>query len=125
MLIVEDDERMVEAYRAIIQTTDWLISVAQNMHEAESALTLPGIFDLVILDIGLPNGNGLDLIEKVKSAGAFCLITTGRTTAELIEKSGDKLHMLENVSVLTKPVSFDEFRRALEIIHERKRKSIG
>ena len=63
-----------------------------------------GEFDLIVSDIGLPDGTGLDLMRKVKSAGRIvpAIALTGYGMDEDIRRSreaGFTTHM-------TKPIDF-------------------
>ncbi|MBN1237971.1 MAG: response regulator transcription factor [Gammaproteobacteria bacterium] len=68
ILLVEDDEALGEAVRdqgvADGHAVDWV----QRVADAEDSLrTVP--YDLVLLDLLLPDGRGLDLLKKRRAAG--------------------------------------------------------
>ena len=68
-------------------------------------------FDLVLCDIGLPDGTGYDVISKAKTKGPIKAVAiTGFGTDEDIRRSkeaGFDFH-------LVKPVDFQELRTVLE-----------
>ncbi|NNE58460.1 MAG: response regulator transcription factor [Hellea sp.] len=65
--MVEDDPVIVEHFREIIQEVDHLelVGVANSIAEAKESLR--DKTDLVLLDIGLPDGSGLDYLPEIKS----------------------------------------------------------
>jgi len=92
ILIIDDEEMM----------RDLLSSVAKSLgHEAESAGTISqgmreaqsNFYDVIFLDIGLPDGNGLDILPQLRSADSSpeVIIVTGSADsngAELAIKNG-------------------------------------
>lgn len=68
ILIVEDERqvaRFIEnGFHENAYTTIW----AKNCEEANNCLT-EGEFDLIILDLGLPDGDGLDLLREWRTCG--------------------------------------------------------
>ena len=65
ILHVEDDEDVVAVVRAIIGAEAEVVATS-SLAEARAALGRDR-FDLVVLDIGLPDGSGLDLLHEIGS----------------------------------------------------------
>jgi two-component system KDP operon response regulator KdpE len=65
VLVVEDDPEI----RAIIQSTlsveGFVVQTAVSLREA-SALILHDLPDILVLDLGLPDGDGLSLVQEVR-----------------------------------------------------------
>jgi len=72
--------------------------------------------DLILVDIGLPGMNGLELLEKLKNDTRFShipvVILTGSHMSEHIQKSYD----LGAVTYLVKPVSEDDLMMTLSYL---------
>ncbi len=64
LLYVEDDPDLVEIVTALVAETAHT-TVAGSLGQARSKLK-KGTFDLVILDVRLPDGSGLDLLESLR-----------------------------------------------------------
>ena len=66
ILIVEDDSDLMALAQAILQTKGYLIMTASTGQMALDwiANSKP---DLVLLDIGLPDINGIEICKKIKS----------------------------------------------------------
>ena len=63
ILHVEDDADISQLVRMLLDET-YDITLASSLREAKLALTNEN-YDLVLLDIGLPDGSGLDLIQNI------------------------------------------------------------
>jgi len=64
ILHVEDDEDVLTVVNSILKDISW-IETAKTLEEAKDQLD-NGCFDIVIIDIGLPDGNGVDLLRFIK-----------------------------------------------------------
>ena len=69
ILIVEDDMYLREGLEELLTKENYVPICAKNCAEAK-ALFKEGTFDLIILDVMLPDGNGLDLCSFIRSTGA-------------------------------------------------------
>ncbi len=66
ILLVEDDTVLADALeRALVQSAH-AVDIVGSGDEADRALAL-GIYDLAILDIGLPGINGLEVLRRVRA----------------------------------------------------------
>lgn len=65
ILLVEDNESIVMGLQYLLENEGFMIKIAENVKEA-SRLLETDKFDLILLDIGLPDGNGFTLCEKIK-----------------------------------------------------------
>ena len=71
MLVVEDEPIAARAHRAYVERVAGfsVAAVAHSRVEAERALGRGGV-DLVLLDLHLPDGSGLDLFRRIRAAGS-------------------------------------------------------
>ncbi len=65
LLIVEDNQELAGDIAGFLQENDFITEIAGTYHETEEKIELYN-YDLVILDLGLPDGDGLDLIPKIQ-----------------------------------------------------------
>ena len=85
LLVVEDDAVVLQAIVACLHDT-YRISVAKDCRKALQ-LVKQYRFTLILMDINLPDGNGLDLCQQIKSASDFTeaiaiiFITSDRASA--------------------------------------------
>jgi len=62
ILLVEDDESLQELIEKLLKNNNYLVSKANNIEEAKKLIEL-FIFDLIILDVMLPDSTGLDFYK--------------------------------------------------------------
>ena len=80
ILLVDDDDDLREALaEQLVATDDFDVFEAGTGHEA-SEKARGAIFDLVILDVGLPDTDGRELCRKLRKIGVKCpiLMLTGQ-----------------------------------------------
>lgn len=65
IFFVEDDLSLISGLSFAIKKQGYEIEVARTSLEAE-ALWLSGTYDLVILDVSLPDGSGYDICKKIR-----------------------------------------------------------
>jgi CheY-like chemotaxis protein len=66
VLVVEDDPELQRALKFLLTMEKYLPRVASNRNEILEALRLPPILDLVLLDVGLPDTNGFDILARMR-----------------------------------------------------------
>ena len=81
ILVVEDDERIAHFLTASLSAAKHLPKLVQSLDEANKFL-LESTPKLMILDLGLPDGDGKDLIRKVRSQYDFPIIVLSARQAE-------------------------------------------
>lgn len=67
ILIVEDDRALGEGLCLALKSPEAEPSLCRALSAARSALA-EGTFDLLVLDVNLPDGNGLDLLRELRGA---------------------------------------------------------
>ena len=71
ILLVEDNEMIIKAISFLLEEHDYNVDVARNIKEAKEKIN--DAFDLVILDVMLPDGNGLDFFKQYVNVPALVL----------------------------------------------------
>jgi two-component system response regulator AtoC len=70
ILIVEDEELLADETAAYFRGRHWEVHVARTAADAREVLLAGTLLPLVVLsDLSLPDGSGLDLMEEVRAAG--------------------------------------------------------
>ena len=68
LLIIEDDNSLREIMQRALTTEGYIVETASTFFEAEDKIA--GYeYDCIMLDIMLPDGNGLKLLQQIKSLG--------------------------------------------------------
>jgi DNA-binding response OmpR family regulator len=104
ILVVEDDGNLAKVLSLILQDEGYSVTVCTSMKESERKLT-SDLFDLVVLDIELPDGNGFDLFADVLAPKAIPVVFLSSRSTESDRILGLKLGADDYV---TKPFSTQE-----------------
>ena len=121
VLVVEDAPEFARIVSTVVQNAGHRVRLATAIAEAivELDVTRP---DLVILDLGLPDGDGLDLCRLIRErSNAYVLVLTGRGD-ELDKLLGFRLGADDYV---TKPFSARELAARVEALLRRPRMEVG
>jgi DNA-binding response OmpR family regulator len=83
LLVVEDEPRIAELLRTGLGRAGFVADMVATCSDAKATLAL-NPYDATILDLGLPDGDGLDLIGDVRRAGNLVpiLVLTARDAVE-------------------------------------------
>lgn len=110
ILLIEDHEDTAEVMSQLMRASGHEVAVAGSVAGA-LALTAGMRFDLVVSDIGLPDGSGIDFIRAFRAqSSAPAIALTGFGTEDDVRRSveaGFTAH-------LTKPVNFEQLERLIE-----------
>ncbi len=114
LLLVEDEEDLAFAMGRLLAREGHSVDRASGFQEA-LRLSAARLYDAVLLDLGLPDGDGFDLLERLREPdGCPVIVQTGRDDAA----SAVRALRLGAADYLTKPVEPEALglalRRALE-----------
>lgn len=70
IFLLEDDVSLIDGLRYSLKKNDFDVEIARTVSEALQLLTEMQRFDLLILDVTLPDGTGFDVCEKVRKQNA-------------------------------------------------------
>ncbi len=109
VLIVDDDTDSAASMRALIADDDFSVAVAHSLRDArrQMALQQPA---LVLLDIQLPDGSGMDLLKDADVVGdALVVLVTGHASLDT------SIAALRHgaTDYLVKPVQFPRLKKIL------------
>lgn len=68
LLLVEDEMALSEALAAMLKAQGFAVDPVATLHSATTALRL-STYDAVLLDLYLPDGDGMDWLRQLRSAG--------------------------------------------------------
>ena len=113
VLVVEDEALAAEAHAEYTRRVEGfeVVGVARSAGEALRHLAKDGAVDLILLDMHLPDGHGLALLQRLRAAGHLCdviAVTSARDT-EVVRRAVSQGVVL----YLIKPFSFAMFRSKL------------
>ena len=108
-LIVQDDSDSARKMAALVTTEGYSVATAQSLHDARRQLALRSP-DLVLLDLHLPDGSGMKLLDDTALIGnSEVVLMTGQTSLET------SIQALRHgvVDFLAKPVSAKQLQGIL------------
>lgn len=79
ILVVEDDEGIAGGLAATLRGAGYAVDICATLSSAWTALHVES-FDMVLLDLGLPDGDGIDWLRRLRQEGLHLpvLILTAR-----------------------------------------------
>jgi len=117
ILLVEDERSLAKEIHDFLQSEHHVLDEVSTIKAASENLAVNS-YDFVLLDLGLPDGDGLDLLQEVNryQENASVIILTARTEV------GDKLLGFESGAddYLSKPFSLLELKARMQAILRRK-----
>ncbi|MFL5504613.1 MAG: response regulator transcription factor, partial [Gemmatimonadaceae bacterium] len=113
ILIVEDSSLVTDAFRVLFTEAGYEVDVAASVAEGVARGTAAPV-DVLLLDLSLPDGSGLDILAALRKQGRSpraTLVMTGHNDAE------SRRICLEAgcADVLLKPVPIREIIRQIEL----------
>ncbi|HEX7809827.1 MAG TPA: response regulator, partial [Thermoanaerobaculia bacterium] len=117
LLIVDDEASLRDFLSIVFEEDGWHVETAASLGEAHAALlrTEP---DIVLCDLMLPDGSGIDFIREAKTQSpsiAFVMITAHTSTRSAVEalKAGA-------IDYIAKPFDIEELKIVVRKASERK-----
>ena len=112
ILIVEDSQLVAEAFSILFTEAGYEVDTAGTVAEAIERATSEAV-DLMLLDISLPDGNGLEVLEALRARDSLPRVTLAMTGHNDLNS---RLKCIEAgcAEVLLKPVPIGELLRHIE-----------
>ncbi len=84
ILVIDDETGIRQGCCRVLQPQGYIVDTAENFQEGLSKIKEES-FDLVLVDVMLPDGKGIDLLEPIRSRDpeTVSIIITGYATVEL------------------------------------------
>ncbi len=116
ILLVEDDPALSSSLKQGLLQMGFSVELSQDGAEADAILAVRN-FDLIVLDLGLPNMSGMEILKRFRKRGATTpvLILTARDNLQ------DKVSGLKAGAddYVLKPFDFEELEARLQALLRR------
>lgn len=115
-LIIDDDRAVTLLIRRLLEEDGFAVDTAATRQSAQT-LAMVSDYDAIVLDLGLPDGNGLPLIQLLRREGRdtpiLVLTSSGDpdTTVRALDAGADDF--------LAKPVAFEPFKARMRALVRR------
>jgi DNA-binding response OmpR family regulator len=107
ILLVDNEADVIITFKAILQEAGFIVNTYEDPLIALSNF-IPHFYDLVILDIGMPKMNGIELsrqLLELDSNVKICFITAGEANIEVLRE----LYPSRAIGCfINKPVTIDQ-----------------
>lgn len=122
ILLVEDSESITQYICMSLKTEDYIVDCVGTLGDAQDALAIT-TFDVVILDLGLPDGDGLDLLKDMRAHGNMVpvLVLTAR------DELGERVRGLNSGAddYMPKPFAVEELKARLRALLRRPKETLS
>ncbi len=117
VLIIEDEKSLATEIATFLKNENFICDLAYTGKDGSEKIAV-NLYDFVLLDLGLPDYNGLDLIREARQMGseAAFIVITARGTVEDKVKGLD----LGADDYLSKPFALIELHSRIQAVARRK-----
>jgi len=115
ILIVDDDMRNVFALSSVLEGKGMEVLVAENGKEALVLLNTHGGIDLVLMDIMMPEMNGYETMQQIRSQARFEKLPIIALTAKAMKGDRQKAIDAGANDYLSKPIDIDKLLSLLRV----------
>ena len=111
VLVVEDDHEIRTMIQSALKVEGFEVSTAVSVREAQAMLQHSAP-DVLVLDLGLPDGEGLTLVQEVRAQSSLPIVVVSARHQEL-----QKIELLDAGAddYLTKPFSVGELLARIRV----------
>ncbi|MHB8905217.1 MAG: response regulator transcription factor [Melioribacteraceae bacterium] len=117
LILIEDEKDLSKTISSYLKEEQYKIDIAYSYLEASSLINI-NEYDCALVDLMLPDGNGLDLIKKIKELNRQC----GIIIISAKESLDDKIYGLNTGAddYITKPFHLAELNARIKSLLRRK-----
>ena len=119
LLVVEDEEHLAAGLKLNLELEGYVVDVANTGREAGERLLRPDGYDIILLDVMLPDVDGFELCRRMRNAGNFTpvLMLTARSSPD------DRVRGLEAGAddYVAKPFALEELLARVRSMLRRRR----
>ena len=110
-VVLEDDENLATAYGKLLKSLGYQVRLAHRVSHAR-AFIRDRSPDLILVDITLPDGNGLDLMNELRNdtRGRFVVVSGDESQLAAIKSIRHRA-----IEQLVKPVTLEQLKRVLKV----------
>jgi signal transduction histidine kinase/DNA-binding response OmpR family regulator/HAMP domain-containing protein len=125
ILLVDDDVRNVYALSSILELYGIDITFAENGQEGLEILQSQSDFDLVLMDIMMPEMDGYEAIRKLRSISEFRTLPVIALTAKAMKEDREKCIEAGASDYIAKPVESDQLISLIRVWLYRQEGNLG
>ena len=105
LLIVEDNEKLAALMAKLLAENVYSVDLVETIDEARAAIAIVE-YDLILLDLSLPDGDGGEILRSLRRAGRATRIMVATARADVVQRVETLNDGADDY--LVKPFSLDE-----------------
>src|SRR3954467_15795397 len=115
-LVVDDDATLTTVVRRLLEEDGYAVDVASTAEDGRT-LAMVNDYDAIILDLVLPDGNGVQVLQSLRREGKKTpiIVLTGTKDSDVTVRALDA----GADDYLTKPIVFAEFKARMRALVRR------
>ena len=116
ILIIEDEYKLADAISEILKKEKFTTKIITNGEEGENE-PLTNIYDLILLDVMLPNKNGFEILNNIRKEKIDTPVIILTANVKKVQKHLQKTWKIEKrtfirlKSLITKVLLFNAFKK--------------
>jgi CheY-like chemotaxis protein len=114
VLLVDDDLRNLLALTPVLESWGIVVAAAGDGREALETLHEDNLFDIIFMDLMMPELDGFETISRIKSDDALATIPIVALTAKTAAEDRQRARANGACDFLAKPVDPTELKRVLD-----------
>jgi DNA-binding response OmpR family regulator len=116
VLVIEDNARLSELMAGLLKQNGLSVDTSRNLTDAYGACAVAS-YDLVLLDLTLPDGNGIEFLRRLRARGDATPVLVASASGEVTER----VRLLDEGAddYIVKPFALDELLARIRAILRR------
>jgi signal transduction histidine kinase/DNA-binding response OmpR family regulator/CHASE3 domain sensor protein len=115
VLVAEDDVRNIFALTSVFEPKGMSVSIARNGHEAIAALEGDPSIDLVLMDIMMPEMDGIEAIQRIRQNRAWAKLPVIALTAKAMKDDRERCLKAGANDYIAKPIDVEMLLSLLRV----------
>lgn len=115
ILLVDDDIRNIYALSSQLEQEEMEVDIADNGRRAVDILTKDSTFELILMDIMMPEMDGFEAMKKIRKLPAYKTIPIVALTAKAMQEDRAACIKAGASEYLAKPINMDQLLSMLKV----------